>query len=58
MVGLDPSRLIRVKRHRDDRAIPRTGGDDGAETLRTHDPYRGTTATRGEVSPEPLLLRR
>jgi hypothetical protein len=42
MVGLSTPRLIRVKRHRDDRAIPRTGGDDRAETLCEHDLYRGT----------------
>jgi nucleotide-binding universal stress UspA family protein len=36
--------LIRVERHRDDRTVPGTGGNDGAETLRTHDPHRGTAA--------------
>ena len=38
MIGLSTPRLIWVEWHRDDRAVPGTGGDDGAETLRTHDP--------------------
>jgi hypothetical protein len=36
MVGLGTPRLIRVERHRDDRAAPETGGDHGAELLRAH----------------------
>jgi hypothetical protein len=38
MIGLGAPRLIGVEWHRDDRAVPGPGGDDGAETLRTHDP--------------------
>ena len=33
MVGFSTPRLIWVERHRDDRAVIRTGGDDGVETL-------------------------
>jgi MerR family transcriptional regulator, copper efflux regulator len=45
MLGLGAPCLIRVKRHGDDRATFRIGGDDGAEPLRAHDPHGGTNAT-------------
>ena len=51
MVGLSTPRLIWVERCRDDRAVPRAGGDDGAETLRTQDPYRGMTAAMSGGQP-------
>jgi hypothetical protein len=46
MVGLGAPRLIRVERHRDDRAVPGTGRNDGAEALCAHDPHR-SSALRG-----------
>jgi len=51
MVGLSTPRLIWVKRHRDDRTVAGTGGDDGAETLRTHDPHRGMTTAMARGQP-------
>src|SRR5580700_526874 len=42
MLGFGTPRLVRVKRHRDNRAAPRTSSNAGTEPLNAHDPHRGT----------------
>ena len=50
VIGLGAPRLVWVERHRDDRTVPGPRGDDGAETLGTHDPIVAPQRRSREVS--------
>jgi hypothetical protein len=56
MLSLGTPRLIRVERHRDDRAAARTGRDDGAEPLKAHGPHSDTTTAMPDVTRAALRV--